>query len=615
MSDATRPDHRKWQLAFSRRPGLAIIVAVVLVTAGVVGFVRYEQGTSALRNAHDALNRHAWDDALADARIARDSLPQVFDAEAGSVESTATREKDAATYLGNAYRATDTERWDDALHALDAIPTDAVVASEASRLRNRVISLQHDDAEAQRDLADAQTALRLRQWDEALRSLAAVPASRPKAIVQAKDLSDRVFAVRMTVDVVDAAKRIAIANEQMSSSLSGLRYGTPSDKLTNLSIVRDRSRDIVAAGTRIPVVLRSEPGRDVMPSKLLVDKGISVSDDLARSADAILSDVQHLGLVLGRDADDFQMSYGKFSAWSQYFFLQGGGVSSYDVSTLERAGGVNSLQAYAANPDQNAELNLGWLIASGARSVDEGNAVLTYFADTGVVSTTLQALTKRLANPQIAVVYSLDPVVVWSAANESAAGAGELRPGTEVDDLSSAVGVDITGTKFVWYRRLRVHPSGQIVYLGPINFNSSNLVEGSQDETFAGVNPATPTILHTYLASRNWTIFSSLIGPLTGNNQPQILLTGSIDQCGSCHGSWLMVWDVEHQRPLWESTGDDTDISLLPSGNGFERYDAVRLPSEPLCCPSRLEVRSVTWNGETFVPGEAHFLNVQLPKQ
>jgi hypothetical protein len=581
----------------------------LIVGIGALG-LRYRLGAQEVSDGQAALAANRWDDALSDAAAARTSLPWVFDAPSNGIETTASRERDAAGRLGQAKAALDAEKWDEARASLSAIPADTTSSAEAELVRSQVDSAESDAKMTQRLLSDAQAAWRSRQWDEAQRLLREIPASRPVEQQQAQVLSDQIAASQSTAEIVVAARNVATIEDTIEAAVSKLQVGVASAQ--DIATIRAEARDLSVATARLGVALHSGTDGDLMPVHLLRDKGAAPVDALERAATTNFAEATDGTQLTARDGGALHQALTGFRSWSRYFFFSAANGPA-GFPPIDPKIDVADLIPYAANPDEGAQLFLGWIVASRATSKTAGEAVLRYFLDDTLANTARHALTQRLADVTAATIFTVAPLTAYTAADDASAGAGDLAPGTVVDDLGTSIGINATGTAFVGYQRLRIRSDGKIVYIPGDQNGFPFLVESDHNDLIASVAPDAANQIQNYLTSNHLRLFGVLYGQMTADGTKRLLLTGVDEGCGSCHVGWIAVWDIASGRPLWKSTGQGA-IALLPTGDGFDEAEAIDLPGAPLCCPTRERVRSMTWNGTTFVPGTAHDLDLPHPQ-
>jgi hypothetical protein len=70
--------------------------------------------------------------------------------------------------------------------------------------------------------------------------------------------------------------------------------------------------------------------------------------------------------------------------------------------------------------------------------------------------------------------------------------------------------------------------------------------------------------------------------------------------CGSCHAQTLVILGGANGTLSDFYPVEDAQISLAP-GIGFQVQQPVRLPDEPLCCPSTYSTAWLVWDGSRFV--------------
>jgi hypothetical protein len=80
---------------------------------------------------------------------------------------------------------------------------------------------------------------------------------------------------------------------------------------------------------------------------------------------------------------------------------------------------------------------------------------------------------------------------------------------------------------------------------------------------------------------------------LTGDGVPETLLLAVGEGCGSCHTKHLAIFSG--QRSLADVSFDDPQLDVHP-GVGVWVTQPVRLPDEPLCCPTGTFTLQVLWD-------------------
>ena len=87
---------------------------------------------------------------------------------------------------------------------------------------------------------------------------------------------------------------------------------------------------------------------------------------------------------------------------------------------------------------------------------------------------------------------------------------------------------------------------------------------------------------------------------LTGDGRAETIFDTIGEDCGSCHGHMIFVFTGTDL--LLEQEGDDVGaIRFHPEVHSFDVTQPVRLPGEPMCCPSQYETRTYSWDGLRFV--------------
>ena len=478
-----------------------------------------------------------------------------------------------------------------------ALPPPAFAAAPA------ITSTAAAPADVSSPLAAASAAARLRRWDEALRLVSMIPAGSDDSGA-ARALGERVLLARQTEAVVAAYARVDAAAGRLARARTDAAFGSPAERSAGHAALQEASLDLMSGASSLSAALRPVNPSALPAARALAEGGTPLAGRVDRLAGAVRV-ASLAGPVPERDLTDLSEAVDELRRWARPLFA--GEYAAADAADLAEQGpaGLAALRPFAGNPDARAQYLLAWVAASAAGSPAEAEEVLGALLDDGLAQAARAAVLQRLSDPLSATVFGDRPVAAWTAPAPDAPGAGDLAVGTVVDVLGAVPATNAARTGVEWYTRLRVRASGRIVYLrdGPAP-SAPLLVRSTEAALVRATGSATPDAVRLYLGGRNRIQFSADAGPLRGDGKSLLLLTGSYDPCGSCHGRWITIWDPERQVAVWEGEGDSTVVALLPGGNGFELTEPVRLDGEPMCCPTRYRTRTLTWDGTTFVPGD-----------
>lgn len=112
---------------------------------------------------------------------------------------------------------------------------------------------------------------------------------------------------------------------------------------------------------------------------------------------------------------------------------------------------------------------------------------------------------------------------------------------------------------------------------------------GAQSEE----SPRPDAYYSSELAREGLTIVDRVDVDLTGDNRPETVLVAVETACADCPERRLFVFDGA--RPLADLDLDAPALALRPA-TGLSITQPVRLPSEPLCCPSASFSMDLSWS-------------------
>jgi hypothetical protein len=137
------------------------------------------------------------------------------------------------------------------------------------------------------------------------------------------------------------------------------------------------------------------------------------------------------------------------------------------------------------------------------------------------------------------------------------------------------------------------------------------IVPADPSPSVASTTPE-PVYYDAFLAKRNLVLGEPPVeADVTGDGEPEAFLNAHIPDCASCHARTFFV--LSGEDVLFEAGGEGWLVPHSDS-DGFEWFSPLRIPGEPLCCPSWFFVGTYGWDGSEFVLGETvdlqHFLEV-----
>ena len=377
-----------------RRPRRApmLVAGIVTVSLGLAtaGMWRHSIGTSAIGTAGLAISNREWSSAIAAGARAQSALPLVFDARAETILSTARRESEALVRLTEARGALEVEEWDVVPTALDAIKEDSVYAGEASQLRSRAEQASREEQDAQKAVNDGRLAMRLGKWDDAIRILSTVPATRTKAIESAHDLRERTLLAKQTEGVASAYRQFSAATTRLGQIRDRLRFaGGFDERLTTMSLALDAANELLNASRLFENALSPSNGSSLPPARLLADGGTPLIESVS-TLTGIVASAALAGTLTESQFTDLNPALLKVHEWAVPLFA---GEEESNLSPAARM--LNSdqpvtptLPGFAGNPNEQAQVLLGWLTGTSAESVAEGEEVFRFFVNDTVAEGT-----------------------------------------------------------------------------------------------------------------------------------------------------------------------------------------------------------------------------------
>jgi hypothetical protein len=86
-------------------------------------------------------------------------------------------------------------------------------------------------------------------------------------------------------------------------------------------------------------------------------------------------------------------------------------------------------------------------------------------------------------------------------------------------------------------------------------------------------------------------------GDATGDGFPDVLSAAITGGSGAC-GTWRLI-DVANAKLVYRHSGCDTQITLSRDEPGLVVTEAIYLPGDPHCCPSRTRTTTLAFNEPT----------------